>query len=111
MMPKGAEMAAFFKDKYDLVYEIVILRSSSQHDGYNCGVFTVLNATLFMKTIFEEGKEDGLLTKEVISVKFADWAEKRFIDNELMQIRGRMKNIVNEEEDVKEFLHGIFNPV
>jgi hypothetical protein len=100
MMSKGAEMAAFFKDKYDLVYEIVILRSSSQHDGYNCGVFTVLNATLFMKTIFEEGKED-------INAKFAEWAEKRFTDSQLVQIRRRMKKIVNEEEDVKELVFAL----
>ena len=107
MMPKGEEMAAFFKDKYNLVYEIVTLPSSSQHDGHNCGLFTVLNATLFMKTIFEEGNEDSLFTKEDISVKFAEWGEKRFTDNELVQIRRRMKNIVNEEEDVKELVFAL----
>jgi hypothetical protein len=63
---KGELLINFFKDKLQLPgYEAVLLPSSDQIDGWNCGLFTILNATIFLKSIFEGRFDpDGLLRRK-----------------------------------------------
>jgi hypothetical protein len=63
---KGELLINFFKDKLQLPgYEAVLLPSSDQIDGWNCGLFTILNATIFLKSIFEGRFDpDGLLQRK-----------------------------------------------
>ena len=73
---KGKILIEFFEKKLGLPgYEAVLLPSSDQIDGCNCGLFTILNATIFLKSIFEGCFDpDGLLRRKPRA--FTD-AEKR----------------------------------
>ena len=63
---KGKILIKFFEEKLELPgYEAVLLPSSDQIDSCNCGLFTILNATIFLKSIFEGRFDpDGLLQRK-----------------------------------------------
>ena len=94
---QGQLLVKFFEDKLQLPgYKPVLLPSSSQNnDGCTCGLFTILNATLVLKSISQGSFDPNELQRRTPRV--FDFKEK-------FQMRQSVKRILHGTEDVSSFL-------
>ena len=94
---QGRLLVKFFEDKLQLPgYKPVLLPSSSQNnDGCTCGLFTILNATLVLKSIsqgrFDPNELQGRTPRD-------------FTSKEKFEMRQSVQRILHGTEDVSSFL-------
>ena len=96
---KGKILIKFFEEKLELPgYEAVLLPSSDQIDGCNCGLFTILNATIFLKSICEGCFDpDGLLRRK----------PRAFTYREKVDIRRNVQRVLLGTETVDSLLNWV----
>jgi hypothetical protein len=94
---QGQLLVKFFKDKLQLPgYKPVLLPSSSQNnDGCTCGLFTILNATLILKSISQGSFDPNELQRR--TPRLFDFKEK-------FEMRQSVQRILHGTEDVSSFL-------
>ena len=91
---KAKEMISFFKECMDIDgYKYVMLPSSDQTqiDTYNCGVFTILNAIIFLKSIFEGRFDPEYLRKRKPRI---------FTPDDKITLRATLRRVLERTEDV-----------
>ena len=95
--PQGQLLVKFFEDKLQLPgYKPVLLPSSSQNnDGCTCGLFTILNATLVLKSISQGSFDPNELQRR--TPRIFDFKEK-------FEMRQSVQRILHGTEDVSSFL-------
>ena len=94
---QGQLLVKFFEDKLQLPgYKPVLLPSSSQNnDGCTCGLFTILNATLVLKSISQGSFDPNELQRR--TPRIFDFKEK-------FEMRQSVQRILHGTEDVSSFL-------
>ena len=94
---KGRLLVKFFEDKLQLPgYKPVLLPSSSQNnDGCTCGLFTILNATLVLKSISQGSFNPHELQRRT---------PRDFTSKEKFEMRQSVQRILHGTEDVSSFL-------
>jgi hypothetical protein len=91
---KAKEMISFFKDCVGIPgYKYVMLPSSDQTqvDTYNCGVFTILNAIIFLKSIFEGRFDPEYLQKRTPRI---------FTPEDKITLRATMRRVLERTEEI-----------
>ena len=91
---KAKEMISFFEDCVGIPgYKYVMLPSSDQTqiDTYNCGVFTILNAIIFLKSIFE-----GCFDPEYLQNR----TPRIFSPDDKTTLRATMRRVLERTEDI-----------
>ncbi len=89
---KAKEIISFFQLKVGFLgYKHVMLPSSDQFDGCNCGVFTILNATIFLKSIFEGSFDPENLQKR---------KQRVYSRDDKITLRATMRRVLERTEDV-----------
>ena len=94
---QGQFLVDFFQNKLQLPgYEAILLPSSSQNnDGCTCGLFTILNATIVLKSIFQ-----GRFDPDVLQLR----KPRDFTSAEKFEMRQSVQRILHGTEDVSSFL-------
>ena len=94
---QGQLLVKFFEDKLQLPgYKPVLLPSSSQNnDGCTCGLFTILNATLVLKSISQ-----GSFNPHELQGR----TPRDFTSKEKFEMRQSVQRILHGTEDVSSFL-------
>ena len=91
---KAKEMISFFKECVGIPgYKYVMLPSSdqTQEDYYNCGVFTILNAIIFLKSIFEGSFDPVYLQNRTPRI---------FTPEDKITLRATMRRVLERTEEI-----------
>ena len=91
---KAKEIISFFKECVGIPgYKYVMLPSSdqTQEDYYNCGVFAILNAIIFLKSIFEGRFDPEYLQKRTPRI---------FTPEDKITLRATMRRVLERTEEI-----------
>lgn len=97
----GEALCKYYKKYVRLDFEWILLPSRKQGaDCVSCGLFTILNATIFLKSITE-----GSMSPEGPDPSFLKWWSSRlFAEKEKMEMRTNFVNILYEKEGMTSLL-------